>query len=100
MLSHLLLIYTASRKTCERSKAGNNGPKVRETYDLSDIDGDLRRADADSQTIDDTANNQHADVLRGTNKDGTNAPDHTADLNGPLSSQNIRQVTRDQGTKP
>ena len=62
--------------------------------DLSDVDGNLGTADADSQPVDDTANDQHANVLRGTDDDRPNAPDDTANLDGRLSAQDIGEVAR------
>jgi hypothetical protein len=37
--------------------------------DFGDVDGNLSRADTDGETVDDTANDQHGDVLRSTDDD-------------------------------
>lgn len=43
--------------------------------DLRDIDGDLGGADADGDAVDDAANDEHGDVLGGTDQDGPDAPE-------------------------
>ena len=42
--------------------------------DLGDVDGDLGGADTDRKAVDNTAHNQHRDVLGGANEDATNDP--------------------------
>ena len=45
-----------------------------ETYQFRNVDGNLSRADSDTESVDDAADNEHRDVLRGANDDGANAP--------------------------
>jgi hypothetical protein len=74
----------------------SDGAEKKYTY----VDGNLSRADAYSETVDDTSDSQHGNVLGSADEDGTNAPDDGADLDGPLSSKDIREVTRDQRSQP
>lgn len=46
---------------------------------LRNVDWDLGRLDADSETIDNTADDKHANILRGANKDGSNYPKERKD---------------------
>lgn len=41
---------------------------------LGDVDGDLRGADAYTETIDDTSGDEHGDVYRGATNNGTDDP--------------------------
>lgn len=50
-----------------------------EAYQFSNVDRNLSRADTDGETVDDTADNQHGNVLSGTDKDRTNAPKRVLD---------------------
>ena len=45
-----------------------------------DVNGDLSGADADTESVDDAANNQHANVLRSTDKNRPDAPGHGIQL--------------------
>ena len=45
----------------------------------------MSRADADAEAVDDTANDEHGDVLRGTDDDASNDPGDGTDLDGDLA---------------
>ena len=68
--------------------------------DFCDIDWNLCRANADRKTVDNTANDQHGNAIRSTDEDGADTPDHGTDLDSSLPSQDVRDETRDQCTKP
>lgn len=42
--------------------------------DFGNVDGDLGRFDTDGETVDDTGDDEHANILRGTGESGTNDP--------------------------
>lgn len=46
--------------------------------DFGNVDGDLSRLDTDGDTVDDTGDNEHTNVLGGTGESGTNDPGVTA----------------------
>jgi hypothetical protein len=74
--------------------------------------------DADGETIDDATEDQHTDVLRGTDESGTDnptqkyqrivaiyspkmvLPDDTTEHDSLLAAKNIRDEARDESTKP
>jgi len=47
--------------------------------DLRDVDRDLCRADTNAEPIDDTADDEHGDVLRGRDDDAADDPGNGAD---------------------
>lgn len=52
--------------------------------DFGNVDGDLSRLDTDGETVDDTGDNEHANVLGGTREGRTNDPEKT-----PVSIQEL-----------
>jgi len=64
------------------------------------IDGDLRWADSDAQTVDNATNNEHGNILRRRDDNTSNAPDNCADHNRFLSPQEVGDKTRDESAKP
>lgn len=52
----------------------------------------LRRADTHAEAIDKSAHHQHSNVLGSADNDGTNAPNDGADLDRPLTAEDIRQL--------
>lgn len=60
---------------------------------LGDVDGNLRGADTDAETVDETADNEHGDVLRGGHDDAANDPDAAANHDGGLATQDIGEET-------
>ena len=58
------------------------------------MQGTLSRADTDTEAVDESTNDKHTNVLRGTNYDGANTPDDCANLNGPFSTKYIRQLDK------
>ena len=63
--------------------------QVWEKTHLSDIYRHLSRADSDGETVDEPSHNEHTDILRCANDDGSNTPDDGANLDGALSAENI-----------
>lgn len=59
----------------------------------------LSRADTDTEAIDEPASHKHSDILRSTTDDRANTPDDGADLDGSLSTKDIRQLETGQGTR-
>jgi hypothetical protein len=57
---------------------------------LGDIYWDLGGADTDGQTVDESADDEHGNVLRSTNQDRGEAPDHGTDLDGSLAAKDVR----------
>jgi len=47
----------------------------------------LSRADADAEAVDDTADDKHGDVLRGTDDDTSNDPGDGTDLDSDLACE-------------
>jgi len=68
--------------------------------DFRDVDRHLCRANADTESVDDTADDKHGNVLRGTNDDASNHPDDGTDLNCHLAAKAIRKVSRAKSGKP
>ena len=84
---------------------------------FGDVNRNLGRTDADAEAVNDTADNEHANILRSTNDRRTNdpirmshaavadaglsgLPDDRSDHDRPLSSKPVRDVSRDQSTQP
>ena len=65
---------------------------------LRDIDWNLRRADTDSETVDEASSDEHANILRGAGNSGTNEPDGTTNLDRPPTTELVREVARSEGT--
>lgn len=63
---------------------------------FGDVDWDLGGADTNRNTVDETANDEHADVLGGAGDDGTDNPDSAADLDRLLATKLVREVTGDE----
>lgn len=51
-----------------------------------DVDRDLRRADTNTESVDDATDNEHADVLGCADNRGPDAPDHSSNHDGPLTT--------------
>jgi hypothetical protein len=68
--------------------------------DFGDIDRDLGRADADTEAVDNTANDEHGDVLRGADDDASNDPDNGSDLIGGLACRVRTHVRIEQNVTP
>jgi hypothetical protein len=56
----------------------------------------LSRANANAQAIDESANDEHSDVLRSANNNRTNAPNDGANLDGPFTAKDVGQESRSQ----
>ena len=56
----------------------------------------MSRTDTNTKAIDEAANDEHANILRGANDNGANTPDDGTNLNGALSPKNIRQLDESQ----
>lgn len=69
-------------------------------HTFANVHRDLCRLDADAETVDDATNDQHGNVLRGADDGRADDPNHTADHDCLSSSQHVRQVPGNQGTKP
>lgn len=63
---------------------------------LGDIDRNLRTADTNGETIDETANDELADAVGGADYDTANTPNDRTNLDRTLTSEPICQDTRDQ----
>jgi hypothetical protein len=93
---------------------GNNPSSDFLGRNLGEIDGDLRRANTDTDTVDETkmsihvqrefvvgipSNNQHRNVLRRGRNRAADYPDKRCELDGVASSKVIRDKSGGEGTK-
>jgi hypothetical protein len=65
--------------------------------DFRDVDRDLGRADADTEAIDYTADDEHGNVLRGGDDNASNDPNDGSNLNGDLACEVRTKVRVDCG---
>jgi hypothetical protein len=54
-------------------------------WNLGEIDRNLGRADADTEAIYNTTDDEHGDILRSADDDTSNDPDDGSDLDGDLA---------------
>lgn len=100
---------------------GNETPSFGRGRQFTDVHGNLGRFYSDSEAVDDASHDEHSDVLRCTD-DGRadkpvqrtkrsagryttgwpagSVPDPTTDDDRGLSTDPVRQRTRDQGAQP
>lgn len=64
------------------------------------VDRNLGRADADAESVDDTTDNEHGNVLRSTDNDTSNNPDDGSDLDSNLAAETICEVARAESSEP
>jgi hypothetical protein len=62
------------------------------------VDGDLGRADTDSDSVDEATSDQHTDILGRTRYDGAYDPYRASNLNGATATQLVCQVSGYEGT--
>lgn len=67
--------------------------------DFRDVDRNLGRADADTEAVDYTADNEHGNVLRGGDDNASNDPNDSSDLNCDLACEVRTKVRVDCGIK-
>lgn len=67
--------------------------------DFREIDGDLSRADTDTEAVDHTTDDEHGNVLRGGDDDASNDPDDSSDLDSDLACEIRTQVRTIFSTK-
>jgi hypothetical protein len=63
-----------------------------------DVDGDLSRADTNGNTVDETSDDKHANILSSAGDNGANDPDNAAHLDGGFAAKLIREEARDKST--
>lgn len=65
----------------------NELPSLAGQRDFREIDGDLSRADTDTEAVDDATNDKHGNVLRGADDDASDDPDDGSNLDGGLTCE-------------
>jgi hypothetical protein len=54
----------------------------------------LGRADTNAKAVDETADHEHTNILRGTRDYGTNTPDNGTNLNGSFATEDVGELQR------
>lgn len=52
----------------------------------------LGRADTNTKAVNEAADHEHTNVLRGTSDDGTNTPDNGTNLNGSFAAKDVGEL--------
>lgn len=68
--------------------------------DFRDIDRDLRRADTNTETVDNATNDEHGDVLRRSGDNRANDPDDCTEHDGFLATKAVRDEARAERGEP
>ena len=82
-----------------------NGPLLRSNdaatltgrCQFGDVNRDLGGANTHGQTVDESTNDEHGDVLGRTDEDGADTPDDGTRLDGSLATKNVREEAGKQG---
>lgn len=69
-------------------------------HNFRDVDRHLRRLNANREAVDDSAGDEHADVLRSTNNHRADDPEDTAEHDGFLATKNVGDVAGSDSAKP
>lgn len=79
-----------NRANCSASFGGGS--------ELCDVDGNLRAANTNTETVDESTDDEHGDILGSARDNGTDDPDEAADLDSATTTKLVSQVTGQEGS--